>query len=401
MSLFSKAASGGVRKLSSKTGAALTDAGEKWSTRGLGNPLKQTELVKKSGIKMSDFFDEFNLHSRDPEAAAAAKRAIWNTIDDKTMNSDKMVQVGQILQGIDDRVTELVGAGGIKKPTAMAKMSPAAMSEAKALLEQKKNILKVIGATRKNIPTESPMANLATYKKKVIDENLPKNAWAITDVKQTGDIAGKKAARRLISGAMDAVDPEISTLGRKYGMAKGVEKIFNQAEARANNRQPINFTKFGGAGVGGLVAGAPGAAGMFVGEQIVNSPAGVKAVSKGFKAAGSAFSRAGLPNVSQVEPSMLAKIARKAVTTLPAAGAVGAVNTPNAYSTPVSIPKATPTPTSGFKPFPNQGASTSVPIGNGKAKLPLVKPITAPKATYGLGSANFTKVKKLGKSAAY
>jgi hypothetical protein len=183
-------------------------------------------------------------------------------------------------------------------------------------------------------------------------------------------------------------------------MAKGVEKIFKQAEARANNRQPINFTKFGGAGVGALIAGAPGSVGAFVGEQIVNSPAGVQAVSKGFKAAGAALSKASLPHISQVDPSTLSKIARKVITTLPAAGAVSAGNTPNAYSTPVSIPKATPTPTSGFKPFPNQGSSIPVTVGS-KAKMPLVKPITAPKASYGLGSANFNKVKKLGKSAAY
>lgn len=401
MSVFGKAVKGAGKKALSKIGPSLTEAGEGWVTRGIGNPIKQAELVKKSGITMSDLFDEFNLYSRDPDAAAAAKKAIYKSIEGKTLNSTEKVNLRNIVQGIDDRVAEIVGPGGIKKPTKMAKMSATAMAEAKALLQQKKNILKIAGAKRGQVPEEAPMALLAQYKRDVIDANLPKNAWAITDTKQTGTIAGQKGARKLITGAMDAVDPEISTLGRKYGMMKGVEKILTNSQARAQNRQPINFTKMGIPTVGALTAGIPGAAAGFVGEQIVNSPAGVRAVSQGLKTAGrvaTGASKLSLPRIEDVAPEMLAKVVRTGVERMPVAGATAAMTQQNPYTAPVQTPTA---PTSGFKPFPNQQPTGPVSTAKPTTKLPAPKPMATPKTNYNLGNTNFNKVKKLPRSSAY
>lgn len=403
MSIFGNAVKGGAKKAFSKLGPSLTEAGEGWVTRGIGNPVKQAELVKKSGITMSDLFDEFNLYSRDPDAAAAAKKAIYKSIEGKTLNSTEKVNLKNIVQGIDDRVAEIVGPGGIKKPTKMAKMSATAMAEAKALLEQKKNILKVVGAKRGQVPDEAPMALLAQYKRDVIDANLPKNAWAITDNKQTGAIAGQKSARKLITGAMDAVDPEISTLGRKYGMMKGVEKILTNSQARANNRQAINFTKMGVPTVGAMTAGIPGAVAGFVGEQIVNSPAGIRAVSQGLKTAGkvaTGASKMSLPSIDSVAPEVLAKVVKNTAGKMPIAGATAAMVQQNPYTAPVQTPTAPPT--SGFKPFPNQQPS-SVPVSTAKtnAKLPAVKPLPAQSTNYNMGTTNFNKVKKLPRSSAY
>lgn len=401
MSMFGNAVKGGAKKAFSKIGPSLTEAGEGWVTRGIGNPIKQAELVKKSGITMSDLFDEFNLYSRDPDAAAAAKKAIYKSIEGKTLNSTEQVNLRNIVQGIDDRVAEIVGPGGIKKPTKMAKMSTTAMAEAKALLQQKKNILKIVGAKRGQVPEEAPMALLAQYKKDVIDANLPKNAWAITDTKQTGTIAGQKGARKLISGAMDAVDPEISTLGRKYGMMKGVEKILTNSQARANNRQPINFTKMGIPTVGALTAGIPGAVGGFLGEQIVNSPAGIRAVSKGLKTAGkvaTGASKVSLPSIDQVAPEVLAKVVRNTASKMPIAGATAVMTQQNPYTAPVQTPTA---PQSGFKPFPNQQPTGPVSTAKPNAKLPAPKPLATPKGNYNLGTTNFNKVQKLRRSSAY
>lgn len=408
MSIFGNAVKGGAKKVLSSAGEGFQKTGEGWATRGLGNPVKQAELVKKSGMSMGKFMEKYNLYNRDPDAAEAVRKTLGSAYDSRAMSSKEAINVSNILKGIDDRVTEILGEGGIKKPTKMAKMSSSAMAEAKALLQQKKNILKIVGAKRGKIPEETPMALLAEYKKKVIDKNLPKNAWAITDTAQEGAVSGQKAARKFIQEAMDSVDPGLSQVGREYGMAKGVKKIFTSAEARANNRQPLNFTKLGGAGLGALAAGAPGAVGAFVGEQLVNSPQGVKAISQGFNAAGRTLvnaSKASLPRIENVAPDVLAKVVKNTTRNMPIAGATAAMTQQNPYTAPVQTPApVVPTPTSGFKPFPNQNQNPSVaPLGKSKAKasVPAMKPITAPKANYNLGNTNFNKVKKLTRSSSY
>jgi len=72
-------------------------------------------------------------------------------------------------------------------------------------------------------------------------------------------------------------------------MAKGMEDVFRKYQSRAVNRQPLNLGKVSKAGVGGIVAGIPGAAAGYITDVITNDPRFLKVASKTLKGTAGAF----------------------------------------------------------------------------------------------------------------
>ena len=285
----------GLRKITNKgiqkAGTRFAEAGEQIATRGIGNPAAQAKLTAKSGKTMADFIDEYNLYDRSPETAGQAKRAILKQYDDLATKSGSQVQVGQIVKMIDDEIASLQqGVGGVVADSDLAKIGE--------LQRRKEQLLQAIGATDTQVPMNVGTDVLTDFRRRVIDPDVPRSMFNL-DAQGSGTAKGAKKMRDFLRKSINSTDPRLEQLGLDYGMAKGVEDIFEKSQSRANNRQLINFTKLGSAGVGSIVAGAPGVVGGFAFEQLVNSPRFIKQASKSMRKAGNALKDGELPSIPQ------------------------------------------------------------------------------------------------------
>ena len=288
----SKAASTGRAKLAS----GLTRASDDIVTRGIGNPAAQAKMAQKGGRSVASFIDEYDLYDRSPETARQAKRTILNQYDDLALNSGKSVEMSQIMKAFDAEIQRLSqGVGGVISDANQAKITE--------LIRRRDQLLQASGGTVDDAgrltssPIQAGVDTLTNFRRNVIDPDVPQSMFNL-DARGSGAAQGVKQARDIVKGAIDSSDPRLGKLGKDYGMAKGMEKILTNAEARGNNRQVFNFTKMGGAGLGGVVAGAPAALGGFAVETVANHPRFIAGASKAMRAGGKALGNHRLDNLS-------------------------------------------------------------------------------------------------------
>lgn len=276
----------GIGKVAStgrtKFASGLARASDDIVTRGIGNPAAQAKLAQKGGRSVASFIDEYNLYDRTPEAAGRAKSGILNQYDDLAMRSGKQVQMGQIMQAFDAEIVKLSqGVGGVISDANQAKIAE--------LIRRRDQLLQAAGGTVNEAgsltssPIQAGVDTLTDFRRNVIDPDVPQSMYNL-DARGSGAAQGVKQSRDIVKGAIDSSDPRLAKLGKDYGMAKGMEKILTQAESRGNNRQLFNFTKLGGAGVGGLMSGAPGVVAGFALETMTNHPKFIAGASKTMRA---------------------------------------------------------------------------------------------------------------------
>lgn len=258
----------------------LDDASKAMLTKGLGNPAQQADLAYKSGIDVSDFIQKYNLYDRTPDAARTTKQAINTRYGDLIKNSKKTVNINDLLAEIDKRVKSLTSDTG--------SMSTSNLKAAQELNKRGYQLMQLADETG-NIPP----SKLLEFRK-ALDMDIPQSTFAMGS-KQSGLAAGTKQTRDVIKSTLDSLDTEIGTLGREYGMAKGLENVFRKYQSRASNRQPLNLGKVSKAGVGSLVAGIPGAAAGYLTDVITNDPRFLKVASKTLKGTSNAFKK-GVPS---------------------------------------------------------------------------------------------------------
>lgn len=133
-------------------------------------------------------------------------------------------------------------------------------------------------------PLNIPLKQATEFRRKVIDPDVPPSMYGLNP-KDAGKAGGVKEARNIFRRESIKVAPELKKLGLDYGMAEELENILKKSSIRKSNRQLFNFTKMGGGGLGGIVAGAPGVVAGFAIEQIVNNPTFIKLASTGLKKA--------------------------------------------------------------------------------------------------------------------
>ncbi len=270
-----------------KLGKNVEKSGEQLITRGIGNPLMQAKLEAKSGMKTADFIDKYNLYDRSPEIAGDIKKAIGSKYDTISLKSGKATNLGQVINDIDKNIIELT--------TGENAYSNAAKAQAAELIRRRKQLIDMAGGTRKMPYVDVGIDKLTKYRK-ALDQDIPQ-AQFMLDAKGSGTAQGAKSVRDVLRKTINDSDPRLAKLGREYGMAKGMEKILTNSAAREANRQVFNFSKLGGAGIGGILSGAPGAIGGFVAEQVVNDPRFIKVASKGLRAVGKNMQKFNIPKI--------------------------------------------------------------------------------------------------------
>lgn len=247
-------------------------------TAGIGSPAKQAAAEQKAGRTVTSFIDEYNLYDRSPETAKQVVKDIGEKFDSTAMQSGKQLRVGEIVKAFDDKINELRGGkNGV--------IADATRQQIQELQRRKQMFIDfVMSNDNQSSPLQVGLDDVTTFRRNVIDPDVPKSEFGLNP-KDAGKAGGVKASRDILRAKSIEVAPELKKLGLDYGMAKELEKILKNSAARKNNRQIINFSRLGTAGVGGLISGVPGMIAGFTIEQIVNSPWFIKNASKGLKAA--------------------------------------------------------------------------------------------------------------------
>lgn len=268
----------GAGKVFSKVRPTIVKRADDIVTAGLGNPLKQANAEQKTGRTVSSFIDEYGLYDRSPERAKQVVRDIGEKFDSTAMQSNKTMAVGNVVKAFDDKINELrSGNNGV--------MADATAQQIAELQRRKQMFLdSIVNNTTQSSPLNVGLDQTTTFRRNVIDPDVPKSEFGLNP-KEAGKAGGVKASRDIFRKLSIKVAPELEKLGLDYGMAKEMEQIIKSYSARKNNRQILNFSKLGSAGVGSFIAGVPGAFGGYMLEQIVNSPYFAKYASKGLKEA--------------------------------------------------------------------------------------------------------------------
>lgn len=269
---------GGANKVLPKVAGALESESSSVLTRGAGNPLQQKNFQIKYGETVGDFMKRKNLYDRSSSAFSDLEKKLLGTYNEKAMSSSNMVDLNTLVDDFAKKEAEIVGKYG--------KNSPATKTRVAILRQQFNEIASQLGQNG----NEVPVSELTRYRREAVDPNIAKSEFGVGQ-KSVSKSKGYKDVRDILRKNINATDAELEQTGLDIGKAKEAGKIFKSAEARSQARQPINFTRLGGAGVGSLIAGVPGAIAGFAGEQIINSPKVLSATSRGLSKASKLFNK--------------------------------------------------------------------------------------------------------------
>lgn len=245
-------------------------AGEKILTRGLGNPAKQSKLVDRYGYRnVADFISKNKLYSRDPKKLQELLDSLNEQYNSLALKSDVNVSVKGILKGIDDDIKRLVSVDDVNTDWGQQKL--------KTLLEQRQKVVDRFGNPNSDITgmangeLQAPVKDVTLFRR-ALDKDIPQGAFDVALDTNKGKTAGLRSTRGALKELINSTDPRLKKLGDDISYAYRVKPIFEGAQSRGANRQMLNFTKLGSAGIGAFTRGIPGAIGGFFTEQIVNNP---------------------------------------------------------------------------------------------------------------------------------
>lgn len=289
----SKIAGNKFKDLVKKMGRKIEASGEKAVTAGLGNPVTQSKLEQKFGIKPSEFINKYNLYDRDPTRAAEIPSQIMDRYNELALKSGKQTDLGTIISSIDNEISNLTSGAN--------KYADANISAANELMRRKQQLLEMVGATDSQTPLMANIADITQYRR-TLDKDIPQSMFNL-DAKGSGTAQGAKTMRNYLRDAINSSDPEIAQLGREYGFSKGMSKVYADAAKRGSNRQLLSLPKLGSMGIGSYLAGAPGIVGGYLLEQMANSPKTAELSSKAQMNVGRALQSAQMPKIPNVAPA--------------------------------------------------------------------------------------------------
>lgn len=375
----------GISSLAKKGGVAFENYGKNLPTAGLGNPALQKKMTR-GGIPIQKLMDMYpELYSRDINVAKDVKATIGEKFNQAAMRKDIPLNVTETVQGFYDKLKELENLKNRGSVVAAEEYN------------QLKTILNQVTGELIDNPT---LEGLTKYKQEVLQPNMPKGTF------DPGSYGGKAEAYRTAYGLIKdtgiEANAKLRSLGKQYHTAQALPQLFENYQTRVGNRQLINFSKLGSAGVGAFVGGLPGAIGGFVAEQVINSPKGVQVSSQLLRGTGKVLQNAKIPRAIS-----------KTSSSLYGAGKVGRMISPSSSSQDSSgvsgVSSRLPSPggtesTSQTRKTPQLGKtlqSSLVGSGSLSASIPQTssynpkqKPIVVPKNIF-KSKAAFGKVKKL------
>ncbi len=144
---------------------------------------------------------------------------------------------------------------------------------------------------------------LWNFRKETIDPDVAPSDFGLSGREKSQSGAAKKT-RDVFKYELDQLDPRLAELGRERQIINPLVKrggVFEKSALRALNRQPINFTKLGGATLGGVTGGIPGAVGGFLLENTLNNPKISGNIARGLTTLGKNIKSAKIPKLQLPE----------------------------------------------------------------------------------------------------
>lgn len=268
----------GMGKLAKYVSPKLEAGSDAIILRGAGKPTtKLTDTAKRAKTTPQRLIKKYNVFDRSSETAGAAKSGVLSSYDDIALNSGSQIPVSDIVQAFNKEIDNLrQGVGG--------EIADSDVSKIAELERRRDQLLRAVGQTPDSTPLFADTSTVTNFRKKVIDPDVPVSQFGL-DAKGSGAAQGVKKSRDILRRNINATDPRLEQLGLDYGALKELEKYLKAGESRGQGKQMFNFSRLGGAGLAGLVAGAPGVVGGFLAEQMVNDPRFLKFASQGMSGA--------------------------------------------------------------------------------------------------------------------
>lgn len=282
-------AKGSTSKLG-KFGRSLEKFGDDYVLQGRGNPKltrKVISQIKSTGDTPLEYFQKNPvLFSRDSGSVGALASDLGQQYGSSVRAIPKdAIRVVDLLKSYDDAISRL-------QKQVLNSADDVAASHLKTLQSRREAVASSLGKTEYVNPEQLHQIAMA------VDKRIPQAKWMQDQAEIAGQPIGAYMRERdILRGSMRQNSPGLRELGKNESILKNIEKLYGDAENRSSARQPINFTKLGGATVGAVTKGIPGAIGGFVAEELIRSPIGTSAISKGSSLLGKAIQGKNIPKI--------------------------------------------------------------------------------------------------------
>jgi len=294
--------------LLSKGADSLRQYSEDTVTKGLGRNKKMESFldqIKKAGMTPEELFDRYNLWSRDPDDVQAAIKMVDNKLKAVAKKSQASVDVRDIVKLFDDEIAKL---------SSEAMESDSARIAQRVLSDRKQRFIEKIGQNvdgARSTPLQTSLGDVYQTASRA-QADIPQSAWNL-GAAESAKVRGLKKTAGLIRDYVGKqTGGESQKLGHEMSSLINLKNLTQKAQtARAGNQQFPLKSIIGAAG-GGSVAGIPGAVGGYFANQVVQSPAGAKAISRTARTGANLLEKAStqapkMPRITQaVRPAMKA-----------------------------------------------------------------------------------------------
>lgn len=272
----------------SKLSQGLIGESESMLTRGMGSPERLGKVKNLAGIPISELYKKYDLYDRSPEAfqrgAGIAESGIKSGVK-SAIESGKRPDIRKILKQFDVEIDRLSKEGVTSQKSALA---------AQELANRKTMFMRALSMENK-----TPFLEKVRQIKSDFQGDISPSTYGMP-TQEIGRNLGTTTAYRALLGGLEETSPGIRQAGREQAALIKLKEMAQKAQNRGDVRQQFNFTKAAGAGLGGMLAGIPGAVAGYASEQLINSPQFLSASSKTLRGAGEALNKGSLPrNFSQ------------------------------------------------------------------------------------------------------
>jgi len=298
--LMGKAGDAGLfARVGNDAGTKLADLSDDVITKGLGQPQALKKIEKITKEKPGAFIKRLGLEGRDAQEAMTLKSQLIKQFNEIGLNSKTKSAVAPTIKAFDDEIV---------KQVSLAKMgSETAAKTAEELAKRKAMFLSQV----KN--ADELGVDVFTQLKRAAASDVPETKIGLGMSGSAKADAAEFARKQFQQGAIRGdkrlaqIGTDIRALGGSPG-SRGLIDVFEGAQARNIARSPLNFGKLVSGGIGGTVAGLPGAIGGAVVETVARSPKFAKASSDVLEAGSKIAPRVG--RITQKAAPYIGRVAR-------------------------------------------------------------------------------------------
>jgi len=264
-----------------KIGSRLIEAGQDYSKRGYGQPVTMAKFEKKFR-PASEVISEYGLYGKNTDKLINKIDEIQTMFDDIAIRSGRTISSNDLLELISAKIDELRSSGFTEDVTVAKQIEDKVMSLIEAGKITDNNPVDILTELRRGFDERN--------KSWAIDPALKNSNQTMRDILQ-GSI------RQATSDIKAPTGENLQQLGGRLNELYSFQPIMEQAAMRGTTSRPFSLGKMASAGVGGVVAGLPGAVGMYAIDQFSKSPAADRIISSGLAKTGSVIKNSQMPQV--------------------------------------------------------------------------------------------------------